>query len=675
MKTFICSISVNRMTILKNELYKIISQKTFLLTVLILFALNIAAALMQGGEAPDSAYRDISAQLNGKTRQEQSEIISGLLLSSEEPVIAEIADEMKQVWNYSSHLDDIQAQAEQINKTSIFGGKNSFAGKSAAKTASVYSAMPHRELPYAVTAAVRPALGNVTSDICILLTAALAVINLVCAEKESGAFTLLRTLRSGRASLILRKLAAVFLVCCASAVIYCGSGLLVYQLQFGFVDMSMPIQSIGGFLDCTLQCSLGGFLWIFFLAKLGGCFAASAVIFAAAVITRNSAQLYGICGGFFAAESILYISIDRLSAFAPLKWFNIISLTRTDVLISEYQNVNLFGEPVSLAAASTVLGISVAAAGISASLLAFTRQKNMTYSAFRPVPIRRKNRLSVSLAGHEAWKILCAEKGGALLIVMLLVCGGVWYSWRPYPGQSDAYFRQYVEEHGGAVTPQTELFVEQETARFDELQRKFEETGSVAAAAELRARDGFEIFLDRYEYALENGSVIIYDTGYNELFSLNVTAQQLFLMFLFMSLIMAPVYSSDSRTMPLIFSTKYGRRRDFLIRASICALIAAFIFAASHLPILLRICSEFGLPEMNSAVQCIFSLREFPFGLPIAGYILLRYGFILTGALAAVLIMLAVSRKIPNRGSCTALLLAAFSMPWAIAWIICSFSF
>lgn len=180
-----------------------------------------------------------------------------------------------------------------------------------------------------------------------------------------------------------------------------------------------------------------------------------------------------------------------------------------------------------------------------------------------------------------------------------------------------------------------------------------------------RYRAGFNVYTEHYNYAKENRAEIVYDTGYMLLFDRRTAALELLFQFVFMAVIFAPVFSSDSRIAALISSSKHGRKRDIAVRGTICAITAAVMFAAAHLPIMLKLAKRCGFDRLGAPAQSITTLRGFPFELTILQYMIFRYVILLLISLAATAVMLAVSRKMKSVSACTVLLAAVFAVPCA----------
>lgn len=708
------------MKTIAHELYKLFSCKTLLILFAALLTLNVSALLLSEGEfgVPDSAYRQLQSDLSEIPAEEKSafldekiyeqnvydamrsssgafdfsdlgidiEIPAAPILSEERaqqyiakynengaycPYTGSIPNEQRfleiiraeaeSVYNYAEYLDGIQEQARQMS-AGLFTRKNTFASRNIRKTANIYANVSVPEtLDFSVTESASRALNSVLTDVCALLAAAFAAMRLICGEKETGTVGLLRTLKKGRASLVLSKLAALLLFCAAISAAFTASNYIACGARFGFCDLNTQIRFVKGFLGCTLEINLLQYLLLFFAAKTCAYFVIALLIFLVSIAARNNIAIYAVSGGIIAAETMLYFTVDRFSVISPIKYLNIIALLQTNEIFGSYGTINFFGYPLGLAASSIVFALITAAALTVVSAIMFSRSEKTAYSRYGLSALLgrfdlSRGRISVSLFSHESYKIFIAEKGAAALAIMAVLCFVLYGQFRIYIEGSDMQFRQYVELHGGAVTKQTDEFVVAETERLNRLPDE----------SARQSRDGFNIFIDHYNYAKENRAEIVYDTGYALLFDRRTTALELLFQFVFMAVVFAPVFSSDSKTAALIASSKYGRKRDIAVRGTICAVTAAVMFSAAHLPIMLKLAKRCGFKRLGAPVQSIMTLHGFPLNCTILQYMIFRYVVLLLISLSATAVMLAVSRKMRSVSACTALLAAVFAVPCAV---------
>lgn len=707
---------------IKHEIYKLFSCKTLLILFAVLLTLNVSALLLSEGEfgVPDSAYRQLQSDLSEIPAEEKLAffddkiyelevyyaLMSGAFDLSDlgididipaDPILNEeraqkyidsynengavcpytggiyneqhfleiMRAEAENVYGYAEYLDNIQEQARQMS-VGLFTQKNTFANRNIRKTAKVYAKVGVPEtLDFSVTEGVIRALNSTLTDACALLAAAFAAMRLICGEKETGTVGLLRTLKKGRVSLVISKLAAMFSFCAVISAAFTVSNLIACGARFGFCGLGTQIRFVKGFLGCTLEMNLLQYLLLFFAAKTCAYFVIALLVFFVSIAARNNIVIYAVSGGIVAVEAVLYFTVNRLSVISPIKYLNIIALLQTNEIFGSYGTINFFGYPLGLAGSSIVFAVTVTAGLTIVSAVVFSRSEKIAYSRYGLSTLLSRfdlfrGRVSVSLFSHESYKIFIAEKGAAALAIMAALCFVLYGQFRVYIDESDGQFRQYAETHGGAVTEQTDEFVIAETERLEQMP-------TITAQ---RYRAGFNVYTEHYNYAKENRAEIVYDTGYSLLFSRRTTALELLFQFVFMAVIFAPVFTSDSKTAALISSSKYGRKRDIAVRGTICAVTTTVMFAAAHLPIMLKIAKRCGFVRLGAPVQSIMTLHGFPLGLTILQYMIFRYVILLLISLAVTAVTLAVSRKMKSVSACTVLLAAVFAVPCAAAMLL-----
>ncbi len=712
--------------ILKNELFKLFSKKTLWILIIILLLTNVLSLIFTGSDfgdenygIPDSAYSRMQSDLSDIAVQErisfveekvyEQEVYSALssaknfsedLLFSVFPILQEdraqkyisyysagaatapytensdteqrflanILEQMNTVYGYNDYLDEIQKQADRMSASAVFGNTNTFGRRNIEKTAAVYANVKKQELPFCITENIVFALNAPLMDICSVLVALYAALVLICDERENGAFSLLRTLKKGRTKLMLVKIIALFIFCTGSAVLFITSDLIVGGVRFGFCDLNIPIQSVQGFIGCIFDISLWQYLLIYPAVKSFSYFIISMITFFVGTIAKNNIAVYTVVGGIIVIESILYFFIDRLSVFAPLKYINIVSLTQTNDILGSYRNINIFEQALSLEAVSIALALTLTACLICATVIIFSRQKNTAYSTFRLSTVLSRinpfdRRISVSLFYHEAYKIFFTNKGALVLVIMVILCRTMYANFYIEHDETDGYFRQYVSGHGGKITAEISEFVTTESLRFEQLSQESE----IASEIALRPRNGFEVFRERYTYAKENSAEIVYDTGYNLLFSIKTILRQFIFLLIFMCIISAPSFSCDSKTTMLINSTPKGKKQDVLVRVLIYGITTTAMFVISHMPILIKILQSYGTDGINSGVKSIYALRNISLDITVLEYMILQYAVLLTAAFIAMTIMLWISHRMKSANACMILLLAIFVVPCVMA--------
>ena len=310
------------MRIVKNELFKLFSNKVLRIMLATLLLINSFSLLFSGGkfgddnyEIPDSAFRLMQADLSEISNEKRLEFIEEKIyeqqvysaLSQAErlpentdtilyfPILSEenaqeyiinytnsvaayhytdnISSELRflelillqanEVYGYGEYLDEIQLQAQRMSAGVFFQNPDSFAVKNIQKTAQAYEKIQNRELSYNITKSVRTASDNRIMDICVLLAVCFSAMILICGEHEIGAFSLLKTLKKGQSGLIICKSAALLVFCISATTIFMADSIIISGIRFGFCNLNVPIQSVSGFLGCTLNIRLWQYLLLF----------------------------------------------------------------------------------------------------------------------------------------------------------------------------------------------------------------------------------------------------------------------------------------------------------------------------------------------------------------------------------------------------------------------------
>ena len=716
------------MIIIKNEFFKLLSNRTLICTVIILLVLNSISLLLSGKNfgdenygIPDSAYRLMQEDLTEVPNEKRLEFIDekiyeqkvyNLLSQAEQlgeefnaslyfPMLSEekaqayidnyasggsvykytgnvlselnflemIYRQASDIYNYEDFLNETQNQLGYIGI--LWGDTNSFAAKNTEKTAQAYSKLPKQNLRFNITESIKAALNGKSLDICILLTVCFSAIILICGEREINAFSLLKTLKKGQITLIMIKTAAMFIFCMLITMLFIADSFIICGIRFGFCDMSAPIQSVKGFMACPFNLKIWQYLFFFIAAKICAYFVIAMTVFAISIFAKSNVVIYIVSGAIIFLETAMYNLIDSFSALAPLKYINIIAFTDTNEIIGNYRNMNIIGYPVNITAASAITAIILLSLLILAAAIIFVHYQGLAYHRYDLSAVLSKiypfgRRISVSLFRHELYKILILNNGIILLLLMFFCSIAIYDNYSIMPDESDGYFRQYVLNHGGEITDETALFIAEETERFE----AFSEENGVPTEYDLNSRAGFEIFSERYAYAAANSTEIVYDTGWNILFGKKAALLQLLILFTFMSIMTAPVFSADSRIRSLIITAPNGRMHDILIRIGICGVLMIIMFMFSHIPIFLKICKFYGTDGLFSAAQSVLCLHTFALNVSLVGYLILRYCTLILISFIVMIFMLYISGKMSSQIVCTVFLLSIFSVPCVILLMI-----
>ena len=704
------------MRLIKSELFKLFSRKSFLITLCVMLIINCVSVFLAGGKftddnynVPDSGYRALQAELasiNPKERIRfleekvyEQKVYSAISYSKsfvENPILAEyraqkyisgfptnknpylytgrssseldfltrILEDAKSLDSYDEFLKSIHSQAEDMKNSPLFISVNSFSKENVQNTSQAYSNLKRKELPFNLTMNVQTSVQSRSLDICVLTLLFGAAMVMICEERESGAFSFFKSMKKGRLVLAKSKILAILMLSIGTTAFFLLCRIGLSGIRFGFCELTIPIQSIKGFIGCTLEINLWQYLLLFILSKSIAYFLVGLFFATVAALSKNNLLIYMLNGSVLIVETVLFISINHYSIWSPLKYINLISVLDVNANIFNYSNMNFMGKAINIAWVSIATALLLIIIFITIVSFCFCSYSGKKYNTFvfsqivSSVFCIKPNR-SVSLINHELYKIMVQSRGGMVLVIMILCCLISYTYYRIIPDKDDGYFKQYVAQYGGEITEDTVQFVESEINRFETLSQ----SDGVLAEISLNQKGGFDIFMERYAFAKQNNCKIIYDTGYNLLFSTKLLCGQMMFLIVFMCIFISPVFSVDSNARCLIMSTPKGRKASNVIRVLICSIATFFMFILTNIPATLRIISCYGMEQLEVSTICVSSLRGLFFEMPIWFYMVVRNFLLLVVVFSFMAIMLKVSSKMKTVSYCTILLLTLFAVP------------
>jgi|GEM_PF-6221615 len=698
------------MTIFKNELYKIFTDK---LIVFLLAALLCAYAVFSIFNSADefisdSMYRQISNELSGKTMSEKHEYLEektfeyniydmlawamddykgllndprafeyitsfqeqgyGLQHSWELYLYKQLYERelaaCEAMYDYPEFLISIKSQSESMLRMSIFVKPGTFEYKNIERTPSAYDSLTGTQPEYYPSQGINQLLNSYVADIMLVLLVIIAAMKLFCEEKRTGISRLTMSMKNGRYTLFVGKIAAVFTFTAVMVIVFVLAGAVIAELKYGLGDLNRQLQSVQGFMTANINVTVMQYLLMFSFTKILAIFLIALATVLLCVTLGNATLIYGVLAGIAGVFFLLYTQITLTSYLALLGRINPIAFIEVNGIFMNYYNFNIFGEPVNIIPLSLIaIAVLIIVLFIS-SMLLFPK-----YSGYRElslIPTGKKLRISSNLLGHEAYKILVGNKAAIILIVLAVMAYNSYTSFSEFYSAEEMYYRNYTTRTAGYTVPDAELFIADEQAYFDKINEDKMELMNAYLNGELseiqystanalltQAEAGigaFYRFRERVEYLKSNDipSRMYYDTGYNKLVAASNYAKDMelsLLLVIFLVLAVAPVFAADNEkgANKIISTTKKGRGGTLLTRLIIVFSLSTLIFALCHMPFLINILNEYGTTGMTEPIQSVRAFADFPFEMSLKSYLITLYLVRLLSALTVCTVITAVS--------------------------------
>ena len=334
------------MSLFFAELRKVWGSRVFPMLLAVLAAANLLLLWMgtrpTASQPPAAAWRAVGAELSGLTMEEKGEFLHGKLteyesllkidyyyrqlaygslymqsyrqdnaalfeqyeqeyrdksyrlytddLNTDYRLFTQLASEYDTVAAYPEFLDGVQARAAQLAGISIFqNDETGYDMENIELTASVYAGLGDTPIDYYPQKGLYTAISYAFTDLILLAGMLLLALLLVRQERDSGLLGLVRSLPGGRLKTALSKLAAFGASLLAVLALLYGVNLVYCGASFGLGPLGRTIQSVPALMRCTMQITVGQYLFRFLLAKWAGAFVMGLWVMLAALAARRAA--------------------------------------------------------------------------------------------------------------------------------------------------------------------------------------------------------------------------------------------------------------------------------------------------------------------------------------------------------------------------------------------------
>ena len=418
------------------------------------------------------------------------------LLDATVRVLMYLQQQYKYIKDYEVFLSEMPARAESLTSISIFAKPNSFSYRHILKSVEDYGQLDG----ISIAADYNQGVLSLTGDrytILFLLVLLLFVAGVLYPEEvDSQMITLLTANKKGRLPLAFAKWMTLTLFAMQTALIVSLGKIIIAGKILGFGDLSRPLQSISYFRNCCHWVTVGGFLgytvlfWVLVMVFASGLLSLLFWLFRDA---RFSSGIYGI---YLLFSYLAYQFIDDASIWNIWKYINPFSFADVSGRFSAYQNLNIFGYPISVFISGGFFFVTVLGLILAGYLLTFAK----CYQIHLPsVRVYRKNRIkgSTRLWQHEMYRLWIGNYGIFILAVLMI------WSYRNTEKSElllseDEYdYYAYSQQIRGEITPQTDLWIAQETEKFNSIPEKSAELVHLYKQGEI----------DEYTYSKETNAL------------------------------------------------------------------------------------------------------------------------------------------------------------------------
>lgn len=548
----------------------------------------------------------------------------------------DISRQIEYINSYPDFISEMYDRAKAQSASSIFGDENSFSYKNLYKTADDYAGLEKTELRLVNSDSLTATVKYGLTDFFIIAVVLLICIYLFGYERDKGLYSLIRCTKFGRLKTIISKLAVLFVLSAFVSVLFIYSDFIVNDFLYGSTDLSVNVQSISEFRNCTLLVTAGQFLLLFALAKTIGIFVISSLLALVFICFSSSAAMYLTGLGAVGAEYLLYSLIRQNSFLNLLKYINIFYILDGSQFFGSYLNLNIFSNAVtSVPIVLGVFGIVFILCTIFSCVVFCKRNQQKKANIFSKLFEKIKLRFfringSTSVLKGEIFKFTIQNKMAVVLVLLLVFAvvssfGMVRY---PYSEVSDADYKAYIEYLEGDITSEKETYITEQQQYFDDLRQRLDEIAVNSELSEstkqamsksieniLNSKGvAFDRVTEQYNrlLGLKSDGVkarFIDENIYSTFVSSKTREWNDFALLCFVLLIAVPcVFSVEYKNgmINLIRPTKNGKTKLFVRKIAVLLMFTLLSFISVYLPYFIRFINTYGTKSFATPIVCIF---------------------------------------------------------------------
>ena len=548
--------------------------------------------------------------------------------------------ELDHAEHYEDFLDQIDDNARKMGEITIFSSGNPYDSKIIAQTPAAYAPLRGRTLKAEFSDGLTAALTNPLTAVFLWMLAVIFGVGITSEDLEKETVGMIRSTKFGRSYLTTARLFVAFSFSVLISGLMLFVSLTVNGVQWGLGDLLRTLQSVPYFYKSTLSITVLGYLFFTWGLSCLSAFLASLLAMVLTGKLRQGVPVYVAAALIFGGEYALYLLIPINSYLNPLKYLNLAALGNHFKVISDFQNLNAFGEPVELLSSILIAGAVL----LAVLLLAVYRQGNSVKAVSITLPriFRFQGR---GLFLQESYKLLLMNKSAIALLALGAIVLWSAVNYTPNYDIDDLQYRSYIQAVEGK-TGQTALdYIAGEEAYYQSIRDTWNQAEEQYGKGEIDEETHFQI-VTASQNALKNEGkfqrfrqdilslrekgidTILYKTGFQRLIGPTAHDSNSLLHLLalaFLAVTLSPIYAADhsSGASVLIRSTKNGRERLRVSKLLLASLLGVAVSLIVFVPVICNTLNAFGTWQISENVQL---LLDFPIKLSILSYLLLLTG-------------------------------------------------
>ena len=615
-------------------------------------------------------------------------------LTMEYRLFTQLVNEYDTVAGYTDFLDSVQTKASQLAGISIFqNDETGYDLKNIEVTAKVYAGLGETAIDYYPQKGLYTAISYAFTDLILLASMLVLALLLVRQERDSGLLSLVRSLPGGRLQTALAKLGAFALSLLTVLALLYGINLAYCAATFGLGSLTRTIQSVPALMRCTMQITVGQYLFRFLLAKWAGAFVMGLWVMLAALVARRAAAGWAAALTGPLVMFGIRAAIPATSRLNVIKYANLASLLQTNELLGNYRNLFWFGSPIGLPLVEWTAAVVYGGVLTFAFCWVFARAQLLPAAKRGFLLGLRHKTHATSIYKEEARKLLLLNGAAVVLVAFIGFCIYQGLTAESYIGADEIYYAYYMNHISGPFTQESYDWLEEQGEEFDpmlEAQRQVAagilSSDALLAFSALQQKYSVysQVINQNINYYLKEhpGAWLVYESGYKELFGFTGDAdvQDALLAGLACALCFSGLFAMERRggMETVLCVTPLGRKRTVRAKLLMSGVAAFVIAAGSCLPHLIQVLRDYGLPVLFAPAMSISEFESLPMFVTLSDVLLFWFLCRIAACLCMAAITLTLGRLFGNLlpalfvsavGYCLPALLSLSGMEGGIEWL------
>ena len=609
---------------------------------------------------------------------QQMEQMSRIPSPERRNAIHQLATQAEDIQNYPAYIDSIRQKADQMSEVSIFSQPDTFSYRNIQKTPADFEGCKDISLSFGQSAGLLAFSDFYLTDFLVLFLILQISVRLFWDEKEKGLLILVKSTVHGRMRQAITKLAALLLMGVCISLTFYGLNILTAGFIFGFGDLSRYIQSMREFSGGNILLSVREYIFAFLLGKIIlCCLFAMAFSLAFSFFNNNAIALltiFGSTGGLYFA----YRAIPPLSSLNILKYLNPVAALNLRNVLSQYNNLNLFGHPCNRVVGLIISGIllGLVLGFLLIKLFVSKGKSSHSIKSLETAKTKVQAFLSkghcVNLFGLEFRKVFCSRKIILVPVALVILCNSSIQKEEPIYSFNDTVYRNYLQSLEGELTPDKQDFLLSERGRFDHIGENKEqlesqlENGTITKNTydyEMFLLDGFsknqigfERVWEQFQYLLSLQAQGVRVGFVSELSADYIFSQPVrdavtgILWMILIVAITAVTFCQEykKKIISILNPTYHGKGKLFCTKILV-AMLLAVSFAGIYTPQYINAWHYYPLGDLSVSVRSIQKFSAIPESVSILAFLIFTHISQMIAAISAVLITAHISVKIQNQ--------------------------